>query len=82
MTAQYKFGDKTMIISTYIHCWSIPIPFLLSLYLFGENFEKLNTVVVVKTTVVVVKTTKKTRLIHIWSNERAMCWRIFIFILI
>ena len=48
-----------------IHRWSIPIPFLLSSYLFGENFEKLNTVAV-------VKTTKKTRLIHIWSNERAM----------
>ena len=36
----------------------------MSLYLFGENFEKLNTVA--------VKSTKKTRLIHIWSNEHAM----------
>ena len=61
---QYKFGDKTVIIRSQIHRWSIPIPFLLSSYLFGENFEKLNTVA--------VKTTKKTRLVHIWSNERAM----------
>ena len=62
---QYKFGDKTVTIHSHIHHWSIPIPFLLSLYLFGENFDKLNTVAV-------VKTTKKTRLIHIWSNECAM----------
>ena len=61
---QYKFGDKTVTICSQIHCWSIPIPFLLSSYLFGENFEKLN--------IVAVKSTKKTRLIHIWSNERAM----------
>ena len=65
MTAQYKFGDKTMTIGTHhIHCWSIPISFLLSCYLFGENFEKVNTDT--------VKRTKKTRLIHIWSNERVL----------
>merc|ERR1712115_690629 len=57
---QYKFGDKTVTIRSQIHCWSIPIPFLLSSYLFGETFEKLNTVT--------VKRIKKTRLIRIWSN--------------
>ena len=61
----YKFGDETVKIRKQIHRWSIPIPFLLSLYLFGEKFEKLDTVAV-------VKSTKRTRLIHIWSNERAM----------
>ena len=43
---------------------SIPIPFLLSCYLFGESFEK-----VAKLT---VKKTAKSRLINIWSNKRAL----------
>ena len=43
---------------------SIPIPFLLSCFLFGESFEK-----VAKLT---VKKTAKSRLINIWINERAL----------
>ena len=64
MTKPYKFSNKTVTINTHIHCWLIPIPFLLSCYLFGENFEKVNTVT--------VKSKKKTRLIDIWSNEHAL----------
>ena len=62
--AQYKFGNKTVTIPSHIHRWSIPIPFFLSCYLFGENFEKLNSDT--------VKRTKKTRMIHIWTNECAL----------
>ena len=64
LITQYKSGDEIVTIGTHIHCWLIQIPFLLSCYLFGENFEKVNTDT--------IKRTKKTRLIHIWSNERAL----------
>ena len=53
-----------MTIGTHIHWWLISIPFLLSCYLFGENFEKVNTDT--------VKRTKKSRFIRNWINEQAL----------
>ena len=58
------FGGDRVELTNMIYRNSIPIPFLLSSYLFGESFEK-----VAKLT---VKKTAHSRLINIWSNKRAM----------
>ena len=58
------FGGDRVELTKMVYRNSIPIPFLLSSYLFGESFEK-----VAKLT---VKKTAHSRLINIWSNERAM----------
>ena len=64
-----KFGGNAVELVKMVYRSFIPIPFLLSCYLFGESFEKV--------TKLTVKKTAKSRLISIWSNGRVLSLLVF-----